>query len=558
MRLSAIACKPVAFSSGITLAKSTERGGINLRLYRVPRASSRSLAVGLTGILSVIYFPLQIVALSLLCGKIIGCRNDGSARNSCGTNVVSIFHTVPNFEVCMHAQENRALLEDSMSLSLCRIASSGRALCTGLLVMLTVCLVSLTALAQQEATPKVEIFTGYQWLHPGGNVPAPFQSPTNPVAFKLPDMSGGWGASFTYNFDQHWGLEADYGGSWNKFAMESTGSIGPRFIWRTEGVNFFAHTLLSLNRLTVNHLDSSNGIGAVLGGGMDIPVWRRLTIRLFEADFVWAHHNFANQVSPAFSDLQHPALNGARLRTGLVWNFGYPSTAAPAASCSVQPSEVMVGEPVTATATGSNFNPKHTLNYAWSSTGGRITGKDNTASIDTNGLSGGSYTVTARVSDPRMKKGGEASCSSNFTVKEPPKNPPTMSCAADPTSVQAGAASTISCNCTSPDNVPVTVSAWNASGGSLSGSGGTATLDTTGASAGPITVSATCTDSRGLNTQATALVTVENPPTVSPEVQRLETRLALHSIYFPTAQPPVQKPDGGLLASQQQTPPFAG
>ncbi len=406
-------------------------------------------------------------------------------------------------------------------MSLCRIEGSGRAPRIGWLVMLTVCLVSATAPAQQQATPRVEIFIGYQWLNPGGNVPAPFQSPNSPVAFKLPDMSSGWGAGFTYNFDQHWGLEADYGGNWNKFAMESTGSIGPRFIWRGEGFDLFAHTLLGLNRLTVNHLNSNNAIGAVLGGGMDIPVWRRLTIRLFEADYVWARHNFANEVSPAFSDLRHPALNGARLRGGLVFNFGYPSAAVPAASCSVQPSEVMVGEPVTATASASNFNPKHTLSYSWSSTGGKVTSKDTTATIDTNGVAGGGYTVTARITDPKMKKGGEAGCTANFTVKEPPKNPPTMSCSASPTSVQAGTASTISCACTSPDNVPVTVNGWTASGGSISGSGGTASLNTTGASAGPITVSATCTDSRDLTASASTQVTVEVPPPPPPQASKL-------------------------------------
>ena len=145
----------------------------------------------------------------------------------------------------------------------------------------------------------------------------------------------------------------------------------------------------------------------------------------------------------------------------------------------------MVGEPVTVTASACNFNPKHTLSYSWASTGGKITGKDTTATIDTNGVAGGSYTVTARVSDPKMKKGGEASCTATFTVKEPPKNPPTMSCSANPTSVQAGTPATVTCTCTSPDNVPVTVSGWTASGGSVSGDGGTATLNTTGAACRP-------------------------------------------------------------------------
>jgi outer membrane protein OmpA-like peptidoglycan-associated protein len=45
---------------------------------------------------------------------------------------------------------------------------------------------------------------------------------------------------------------------------------------------------------------------------------------------------------------------------------------------------------------------------------------------------------------------------------------------------------------------------------------------------------------------------VENPPPPSSEFGRLEARLVLYSIYFPTDQPRVAKPDGGLLVSQQQ------
>src|SRR5205085_8235310 len=141
--------------------------------------------------------------------------------------------------------------------------------------------------------------------------------------------------------------------------------------------------------------------------------------------------------------LRRPTLNRARLGTGLVWNFGYSSPVAPSAACAVQPSEVMVGEPVTVTATGSNFNPKHPLTYTWMSNAGKVTNKEGTATIDTNGVAGGSYTATAHISDPKMKKGGEASCTANFTVKEPPKNPPTMSCTASPASVQAGAPAAI-------------------------------------------------------------------------------------------------------------------
>jgi outer membrane protein OmpA-like peptidoglycan-associated protein len=238
---------------------------------------------------------------------------------------------------------------------------------------------------------------------------------------------------------------------------------------------------------------------------------------------------------------------------GVIYRFGGGRAEPPAsADCTINPNEVMAGEPVNASASGSNFNLKHALKYDWSSTGGKITGKDNTANIDTNGVAGGSYTAIASISDPQMKQGGEARCMVAFTVKEPRKNPPSVSCSASPSTVQTGAPSTISCACTSPDNAAVTVGGWTASGGNVSGSGGTAALDTSGASAGPITVTATCSDSRGLNAQGTAQVAVENPPRSSESV-RLEARLALYSIYFPTDQPSIAKPNGGLLVSQQRT-----
>ena len=42
------------------------------------------------------------------------------------------------------------------------------------------------------------------------------------------------------------------------------------------------------------------------------------------------------------------------------------------------------------------------------------------------------------------------------------------------------------------------------------------------------------------------------PPPPNPEIVELEARLALHSIYFPTAMPPIKNPKGGLVASQRR------
>jgi outer membrane protein OmpA-like peptidoglycan-associated protein len=457
----------------------------------------------------------------------------------------------------MNQGRRSIILEDDMSLSCNR--RIGRTIVAGLsllcVVLFCIAFISSPALAQTDATPKWDVFVGYQWLHPGGNVPDPTSDPNNPTPLKLQDGSGGGGA-LTYNFDPHWGGEIDFGSNWLDHASETTASIGPRYMVRTDSANFFIHGLLSYNRLAVDGLNGSNGIGAILGGGIDLPIRKWLAFRLFEADYVWARHNYASFAPAEFPDLRRPSLEGARLRTGLVFSWGGAPPVAPAASCSVQPAEVMVGEPITATVTSSNFNPKHTVTYSWSANGGVVTGKDTTAAIDTTNAAPGSYAITAHVTDPKSTKNNTASCSANFTVKPlPPKNPPTMSCSVSPSSVQIPGSATITCSCTSPDGVSVSVSNWNASSGTLSGAGSTATLSTAGTSPGTVTIGATCSDTRGLTGQASTQLTVENPPPppVNPEIVRLEARLSLHSIYFVTNFPTAANPKGGLLASQQKT-----
>jgi outer membrane protein OmpA-like peptidoglycan-associated protein len=439
-----------------------------------------------------------------------------------------------------------------MSFSGC--SKTGRVV-AGLLAVLAVALLASPLQAQSDSNPKWDIFVGYQWLHPGGWTPTPFTDFNAPTAFRVPDMPAGFGGAFTYNFDSHLGLEFDGGDNWGSSNYEATASVGPRLMFRTDNANYFLHTLIGLNRLNVSGLNPNNGLGALIGGGMDLPITKKFAFRLFEADFDWAHHNYSDYVADEFASLRRSSFDGVLLRTGLVFSWGGEAPIAPSATCSVQPTEVMVGEPITATASANNFNPKHTVTYAWSATGGQINGKDTTAQIDTTNAAPGNYSVTARATDAREKRNNEASCSASFTVKPlPPKNPPTMSISANPTSLQAGGTVDLQANCTSPDSVPVSVASWTATGGKVYGTGGSATLSTTGASPGPITVSATCTDSRGLTAQASSEVTIETPPPPkNPEIEVLEARLSLHSIYFPTNLPPIRDPNAGLVPSQRQT-----
>ena len=363
-----------------------------------------------------------------------------------------------------------------------------------------------------DTVPKWELFVGYQWLNPGGNVP---DQSTPPNALKLPSMPKGFGTNVAYNFTNNLAFEANYGFNWNSsYDNVNMFSVGPKLTYRGDGVNYFVHTLIGFERISSQANNASNGVAALLGGGMDLKLWKPVTLRLFEADYQWSHQNFAAEVPLEDSSLRRSDFDGVRLTTGLVFNFGGAPEVPVAAACSIDHNEVMVGEPLHATVAASNFNPKHTLTYTWASNGGKIEGKDTGAAIDTNGVNAGSYTITATVTDPKAKKNNTASCTANFTVK--PLNPPQVSCSASPAAVDAGTPSTITCACTSPDNATVTVGGWTSSAGSIAGSGNSATLTTTGASAGPITVNATCTDSRGLTASTTSTVTVNNPPPPPP------------------------------------------
>jgi outer membrane protein OmpA-like peptidoglycan-associated protein len=225
------------------------------------------------------------------------------------------------------------------------------------------------------------------------------------------------------------------------------------------------------------------------------------------------------------------------------------------AACSVQPNEVFAGEPVTATATGSNFNSKRTVRYNWNSAGARVAGSDASTQIDTTGLQPGSYQASANLSDG--SKNGVASCMALFTVKRP--RPPVIACASDPGTITMGDTATVRSNASSPDSRRLTYS-YTASAGNISGADATAALSSRGAQPGVITITCIVIDDRipSLTASSTTVVNVEAPPAPvaapvpPPEIKQLEARLALHSIYFQTARPTPEKPAAGLVESQAE------
>jgi outer membrane protein OmpA-like peptidoglycan-associated protein len=418
-------------------------------------------------------------------------------------------------------------------------------------------------------TPRVELFGGYSFWRA-----VPF-SAGNRIAW----MHGG-SASVAYNLNNWLGLVADFGGyRVTRFGSggTSTGIVsadgnvfsylfGPRVSFRHDRFTPFVQALfggantsaVTLSGCTVGcaSLAADDAFAMTAGGGLDLQVNRRFAIRLIQAEYLMTR--FPNASTNTEDNVTQ---NNIRLSAGLVVRFGThdEASASASAACSAEPVEVFAGEPVRGTAIGSNFNPKRAVRYNWNGTGVRVAGTNGSTQIDTTGLQPGSYQVHANLSDGT--KNGVASCMARFNVKQP--RAPEIACSSEPGTVRTGGTARIRSNANSPDNRRLTYS-YSASAGNVYGTDPTATLNTAGASPGPIRVTCTVSDDRNpaLMASAVTTVTVEAPPPpprpappAAPPaevIRELEARLSLHSIYFQTARPTLSDPTGGVLDSQQQ------
>ncbi len=242
------------------------------------------------------------------------------------------------------------------------------------------------------------------------------------------------------------------------------------------------------------------------GANLDYQVIGLLNLRFtqhFGVGLGWRYLDIDYQGNHQF--LYDTITNGPL--AGFYYTFGGKPPVPPTASCSALPTEIWSGDPVTATISPQNFNPKHTLTYNWTSTGAKVSGTGATANVDTTGLAPGSYTVSGTATDAKEKKNNMATCSSSFTVKQP--QPPQVSCSASPTTIAINEPSTITMAATDPQGWPMTYS-WNNSGGQLSGSGTSVTVTATNADAGnTITVTGTASDARAnLSASCTASINV--------------------------------------------------
>ncbi len=398
--------------------------------------------------------------------------------------------------------------------------------------LLAACAVSLGAASMGAQTPastpaapgsnpsRFDVFLGYSYFGAHGRV--------NPVGLPYSSINYGAIGSGAYYFNRYFGGEFIYSnhpdGTNDGF---SGASVGPIVRLPMENFTLFAHGLVGGGRLggpnsevpsQLEHEPYMWGPALTAGGGMDydLPFFdNRFSLRLFQADYRYIHADYGPVTTiPTSGELGGRAnLDAVELSTGIVMHFGHIVPPPPVTySCSVSPTSGYPGDPFTVTGTALNLNPKKTATYSWTSTGGTISGTSNTANIDTKTAAPGSYTVTGHVTEG-AKPGQSADCTGQFTIND--FQPPTISCSASPSSVNPGDSSTITSTASSPQNRPLTYS-YSSTAGSVSGTSGSATLSTSGAAPGPITVTCNAVDDKGHTASATTSVNVIAPPPPPP------------------------------------------
>ena len=421
-----------------------------------------------------------------------------------------------------------------------------------------------TAFAQ-DTPPRVEISLDYSYVH---------ANPQNNSVIPTFSLNGGGGA-IAYYFTKYIGIEGEfegYGSYTHNFNITNTTicpvgpctasvqgnlftyNVGPIIKFRTKHVEPFVEAMFGgahsnfygnlfkgcLNCIVASNSPSNNAFDFIIGGGIDIPLGKHVAFRPVQFDYLLTR--FGN----AFTGGNNNQSN-FRYQAGVVFRLGgapppIPNRL-PTASCSADPRHVTDGSGDTVAIRADASDPDNDpLSYTWSATGGTVDGTGSQVRWNPAGVALGSYTITARVSDGR---GGTTSCTAEVRVEPRPNRPPTMNCSASPASVQPGGRVHITAAANDPDNDPLSFS-WETSGGHVTGTGSEVDLDTKDLAPSNYTVTGHVNDGRGGTAVCRASVTVEPPPAV-------EAKLAIRSIYFPTAQPLPIKPDKGLVESQQKT-----
>jgi len=191
---------------------------------------------------------------------------------------------------------------------------------TALLLILAACLLPAASPAQDR--PKGSVFGGYSYLN------------TDMGGYFDRQNLHGWGFDLTANPSRIGGIVIQAAGEYGTVrVMSGTVSasvdvsgyglfFGPELSGRSSGTRFFFRPLIGLMRVKASNVRAGSGGITVsvpgldesetdfawsIGGGVDIPIRGKLSVRVFQLDYIWQNTD--------------PASNHFRFATGLVVNF---------------------------------------------------------------------------------------------------------------------------------------------------------------------------------------------------------------------------------------------
>ncbi len=276
---------------------------------------------------------------------------------------------------------------------------------------LSVLLVSAVALcapsvlfAQNSDFPKIELFGGYSAYKAGGTF----------NAAKASGFVTGWASQFILESSRWGGLVADFSRHNGIFLQANELAFGLRLQKPVSRLSPFGEALMGINDFTFKGLPSQVKPVWIAGGGVDVRLTSRLSMRPIEISYVGSSYNTSSTVNSA----QVNSLSGVRVQSGLIYNLSWSSSVGEAlAECSAEPPTVDAGVAVKINVKTKGFPSKRQLRYTYVPTGGTVAGNTATESVDTKELSPGDYTVAVTVVDNGSGKHRlSAGCEATFSV----------------------------------------------------------------------------------------------------------------------------------------------
>ena len=176
------------------------------------------------------------------------------------------------------------------------------------LAVLVICAVFCPLVSAQSKSklPAIDVFGGYSYLR--------FESTT--LGFSSQSQLHGANISVALpDLYQGLGVAVDVSGHYADDIEEFNFMIGPQYTYEWKGIRFYGHGLFGKARTRLLKIGTTQvepsylGKAVAFGGGVDLPLKGRFSVRAVQADYL---------VTSEFGTTQH----NMRLSTGLVYRFG--------------------------------------------------------------------------------------------------------------------------------------------------------------------------------------------------------------------------------------------